>query len=226
VLEVAGARSAGWDRARLAVASVLVFTTLTLVVSLVHLDKFHLGVEHSLRARAITWGWLAIYTVVPVALTAVGWVELRRSRAGTARGVGPRLPPALRVLLLGLGLVLVGTGVVLLVAPETASALWSWPLTPLTARAVGAWLVGLGWAAGHAGLVDDAAAVRPVGLTGATFVALQAVALVRHGGDLEGGPAALAYGVGLLAVGVAGGWILVLRASRGEHAQVPSGTEG
>jgi hypothetical protein len=52
------------------------------------------------------------------------------------------------------------------------------------------------------------------------------VALVRHGGDLGGGPAALAYGVGLLAVGVAGGWILVLRESRGEHAQVPSGTEG
>ena len=43
VLELAGAASHGWGRARLTVWAVLVFTTLTLVVTLVHIDKFHLG---------------------------------------------------------------------------------------------------------------------------------------------------------------------------------------
>ncbi|WP_122818014.1 hypothetical protein [Nocardioides pantholopis] len=214
VLEVAGARAADWHRARVAVGSVLVFTTLTLVVTLVHLDRFHLGAEHPAGARAITWGWLAIYLLVPVALSVVGVVELRRARTGAGAAPGRRLPVPLRSLLLVLGVVLVGTGVVLLVAPDTASTLWSWPLTPLTARAVGAWLVGLGWAAGHAGLIDDVLAVRPVGFTGVTFVVLQAVALARYGEDLSSGPAAAAYGVGLAAIGVAAVWILALGTAR------------
>ena len=53
VLEVAGARSRTWGRARLTVWTVLVFTVLTLVVTLVHLDKFHLGAENPASARAI-----------------------------------------------------------------------------------------------------------------------------------------------------------------------------
>jgi hypothetical protein len=214
VLEVAGARAGEWRRARLAVGSVLVFTTLTLVVTLVHLDRFHLGAGSPTSARAVTWGWLAIYALVPVALATVGLGELRRSREGAGRdrrGTPQPLPRPLRALLLALAVVLLGTGAALLVAPGTAATLWSWPLTPLTARAVGAWLVGLGWAAGHAGLVDDAIAVRPVGATGVAFVLLELVALLRHGGDLSWGPAAAGYALGLLAIGVAAGWILALR---------------
>jgi hypothetical protein len=121
--------------------------------------------------------------------------EIERSRGGAA--------------------ILVVVGVALLVAPATVGAQWPWPLTPLTARAVGAWLVGLGWAAGHAAVVDDRAAVRGVGWTGVAFVALQAVALARHGDDLAwSGPAAAAYVVGLAAVGGAGAWILGVRPGR------------
>lgn len=43
VLEAAAARQGSWQRARIAVPGVLAFTTLTLAVTLVHLDKFHLG---------------------------------------------------------------------------------------------------------------------------------------------------------------------------------------
>ncbi len=58
VLEIAGARAAGWAEARLAVGSVLVFTTLTLVVTLVHLDRFHLGAEHpAARVPSPGAGW-------------------------------------------------------------------------------------------------------------------------------------------------------------------------
>jgi hypothetical protein len=212
VLEVAGARAAGWGRARLTVWAVLVFTTLTLVVTLLHLDKFHLGAEHPATARAVTWGWLAIYAGVPV-LMVLGLVRQPLTAPSPADGVR-RLPRALRVLLGGLAAVLLVSGVALLLAPEWAAGGWAWPLTPLTGRAVGAWLVGLGWAAAHAYLVDDTDDVRPLGLTGAAFVVLEAVALLRYGDALDwSGWQSVAYVVGLGWIAVVSAWILLLRAA-------------
>lgn len=210
VLEVAGARSRGWDRARLAVWTVLVFTALTLVVTLVHLDKFHLGAEHPTSARVVTVGWLAVYALVPVLMIVLAWQQTRQARAATVPGAhGDRPPGALRGLLLLLAVGLLGLGVALLLAPLDAARLWPWPLTELTGRAVGAWLVGLGWAAAHALLIDRLRAIRPLGLTGATFVVLQAVALVRYGDDLAwSSPTAVGYVAGLTVIGVVAAWIL------------------
>jgi hypothetical protein len=211
VLEVAGARSSSWGRARLAVWTVLVFTVLTFVVTLVHLEKFHLGAEHPTSARLVTWGWLAIYAGVPVVMVA-GLVLQARGRVPPADVVRHRLPAGLRLLLAVLAAVLLAAGVALLVSPSWAAGGWSWPLTPLTARAVGAWLVGLGWAAAHACLLDDAERVRPLGLTGAAFVVLEAVALLRHGDAIDrSGCQVVAYVAGLSWIGVVAGWILLLR---------------
>jgi len=212
LLEVAGARSSTWGRARLTVWTVLVFTVLTLVVTLVHLDKFHLGAADAGPARAIAGGWLAIYAVVPAAMV-VGLVL--QARADDARQADVvRLPAGLRWLLVGLATVLLAAGVALLVTPERAAEAWAWPLTPLTARAIGAWLVGLGWASAHARLVDDVASVRPVGLTGAAFVVLETVALLRYGDALDrSGWQAVAYVAGLVWIAVASAWILALRAA-------------
>ncbi len=209
VLEIAGARSSGWSRARLTVWTVLVFTTLTLVVTLVHLDKFHLGPEQPTSARIITWGWIAIYAAVPVGMVAGLVLQARADvPAADVDHARRQLPRGLRWLLAGLGGVLLVAGVALLVAPESTADLWSWPLTPLTARAVGAWLVGLGWAAAHAWLIDDVDSVQPLGLTGVAFVVLQAVALVRYG-DVLAWPSwqAVAYlvvlgWIGLVALGI------------------------
>ena len=60
VPEAAAARQATWQRARVAVPGVLAFTTLTLVVTLVDLAKFHL-LTGAAVTRALTWGWLAIF---------------------------------------------------------------------------------------------------------------------------------------------------------------------
>ena len=38
---------------------------------------------------------------------------------------------------------LVGLGIALFAAPDAVARIWPWPLTPLTARAIEAWLVGL-----------------------------------------------------------------------------------
>jgi hypothetical protein len=218
VLEVAGARSPGWGRARLTVWAVLVFTTLTLAVTLVHLDKFHLGGDQPASARLVTWGWLAIYAGVPVAMLAAILLQTR-TRAPAQPSSRRPLTAGLRLLLTVLGAVLLVSGTALLVVPASVSGAWPWPLTDLTARAIGAWLVGLGWAAVHARLIDDVACVRPLGLTGVTFVLLQAVALVRYGDVLDPTSAqAVAYVALLAGIGGAAVWILVLGRTAGVRA--------
>ena len=213
VLEVAGARSSGWGQTRLTVWPVLVFTALTLVVTLVHLDKFHLGAGQPTSARLVAWAWIAIYAVVPVAMAAALAVQARSGIPAAGAHDVRRLPTGLRALLLTLAGVLVVAGLALLVAPERTAAVWSWPLTPLTARAVGAWLVGLGWAAAHARLVDDAEQVRPLGLTAVAFVVLEGIALARFGDAVDwSGWQAVAYVAGLVSIGAVGVWILLLRA--------------
>jgi hypothetical protein len=114
-----------------------------------------------------------------------------------------------------LAVVLLGLGIALLLDPVDAAELWPWPLTELTARAVGAWLVGLGWAAAHSRVIDDLPSIRPLGLTGAAFVTLQAVALARYGDALTwSGLPAVGYVAVLAAIGVVAAWILVATGRR------------
>lgn len=217
-LELTGALAREWTVARVAVPAVFVFTTLTLVVTLVHLDLFHLGPEHPTVTSSVTWGWIAVYAVVPVLMALAWWLQ---SRAGTAVPPAEGLPRALRVILGVLALGLGALGIALLVAPEWADAAWPWPLTPLTGRAVGAWNVGLAVAAGHAWLVDDAWSLRPIGVTGVLFGVLQAVALVRHGDELDWSSAAAVGYLALLAgVTAAGVWLLA--AGRRRPVRSPS----
>jgi hypothetical protein len=196
-LEVGAGRAARWSGARIAVPAVFVFTTVTLVVTLVHLDSFHLDGDLPLGPRAVTWAWLAIYAAVPVLMVAATIAQRRES---TAVPVPGGLPGAVRAVLVALAAVLLGLGVALLVAPGWADGAWPWPLTPLTGRAVGAWLVGLGTAAAHARLLDDRASLRPLGITGVVFGVLQIVALARHGEELDWGSAPAAGYLAVIAV--------------------------
>lgn len=206
-LELTGALSRRWAAARVAVPAVWLFTTLTLVVTLVHLDLFHLGAEHAAGTRAVTWAWIAVYAVVPVLL---GLAVVLQRRAGTDVPPPQGLPAPLRWLFVVLAVVLGALGVALLLAPGWADAAWPWTLTPLTGRAVGAWLVGLAVAAGQARLVDDAPSLVPIGVTGVAFGVLQAVALGRHGDELDwSGAPAVGYVLVLAVVALAGAWVLV-----------------
>ena len=223
VLEVSGARSHQWGRARLAVWPVLVFTALTFLVTLGHLHAFHLGPDHPVGARLVSWGWLAIYAVVPVALFVAERIQTRSGPTAPALHARPlrRLPVGLRVLLGALAVVLLVTGLALVVPPGAPpEGTWPWPLTPLTADAVGAWLVGLGWAAGYAFLIDDVEWVQPLALTGVTFALLQVIALARHGDAIAwSSPSAVAFIVVLLGIGSAGVWALALEHGQGRRGR-------
>ncbi len=206
-LELSGAMTRWWAVARVAVPAVFLFTTLTLVVTLVHLGNFHLGAEHAAVTQVVTWAWIAVYALVPLLMLLAWWWQ-HRSGARVPPPAG--LPVAVRAVLAVLAVALVALGVALLVAPGWADAAWPWPLTPLTGRAVGAWNVGLGVAAGHAWLVDDPGSLGPVGVTGVLFGLFQGIALLRYGDELAwGSVASVGYVAALLGVTAVGAWLLV-----------------
>lgn len=204
-LELVASRSPSWAGARIALPAVFVFTALTLVVTLVHLDLFHLDAALPARTRAVTWAWIAVYVAVPLLMVLA---HRDQQRIGLEVPTPSGLPRLVRATLAGLAAVLLGLGVALLVAPGWADAAWPWALTPLTGRAVGAWLVGLGVAAAHARLLDDRPSLRPLAITGVLFGLLQAVAVLRYGDELDGGLQSLAFGTVIVVLASISAWAL------------------
>ncbi|MCP6390534.1 hypothetical protein NL487_26805, partial [Klebsiella pneumoniae] len=83
--------------------------------------------------------WLIVYLVVPVGMVVVTALQ---ERLGDAVGRRRRAMPLwLRLLIAAEGAVMLVVGAALFLAPASAAALWPWPLTPLTARTVAAWLL-------------------------------------------------------------------------------------
>jgi hypothetical protein len=206
-LELTAARAARWAGARIAIPAVFVFTTITMVVTLVHIDRFHLDSPLPVGTRAVTWAWLAVYAVVPVLMVLAVLAQRRRSVAVPAPS---GLPTPVRAALVAIAAVLLVLGTALLIDPAAADGAWPWPVTPLTGRAIGAWLVGLGVAAAHARLLDDVVSLRPLAITGVAFGVLQAVALLRHGDELAWDePAAYGYVAVLVAVAAVSLWALL-----------------
>jgi hypothetical protein len=153
VLSVLALRQPSWVRVRIAVATVAAFTALTLVATLVHAHRLHLTAEDPV-ARAAAWFWVAVYLVVPLACVVViarqELAVLEPDRPRAARVCRP-LPHWLRGLLAAQGAVLLTTGAVLFArglgvhhVHHDVGAFWPWPLGPISAQVVGAWLVAFG----------------------------------------------------------------------------------
>ena len=86
----------------------------------------------------------------------------------------------------------VGAG--LFLAPDVVKPGWPWALTPLTARAIGAWLIGIGFAAFHASRENDFLRIRPLAGGYIAFAILQFIATARYSGDINwSAPAAWGY---------------------------------
>jgi hypothetical protein len=197
VLEFLGARRRVWENARIAVPAVVTFTGLTFIVTLIHLENFHFDAPEAVTVAG-TWLWLAVYALVPV------WMSVLMAMQARERGQdGPRTAPLARwqiALMAAVSAVMLVVGALLLVAPDEVKGIWPWELTPLTARAVGAWLIGLGVASGHAAREADAERVRPITAASILFVALQAIALLRYGDEVDWASISAVSYVALLAV--------------------------
>jgi hypothetical protein len=86
----------------------------------------------------------------------------------------------LRVLLVLQALILVPLGAALFIAPLLTAPLWPWMLTPLTARAIGAWLITVGAGMVQAVWENDLDRVRIALISFAIYGALQLVAVARY----------------------------------------------
>jgi hypothetical protein len=221
VLVVLGLRAGAWAQARIAVVTVAVFSTLTLVATLLHLDKFHFEAGGAI-ARFAAWFWLAVYVVVPVALVVLG---LRQERAqGTDPARRDPVPAWLAGAFALQGLVMLGVGAALYIAPSTARTLWPWTLTPLTARAVAAWLIAFGVAAVLTLTERDLSRVAAGAAAYTVLGVLELLALLRFHDEPDWGSAAaigyLVVAVSVVPVGLAG-WLAAARARR---RRVPDAT--
>lgn len=160
-----------WAEARLPMPAVLLFTTITLGVTIAHLDKFHMD-------SFFGWAWLVAYVALPFA----GVVVLLNQRRVPGADPPPTdpLPRWLHVAirLFAVGLLLLG--VALLASPIRAAQLWPWPLTALTARAVAAWLLILAVLAVQLTLENDWPRLRPLFASYTVLGVLQFVALARY----------------------------------------------
>jgi hypothetical protein len=181
-VEILAARQSVWAKARVAVPAIWLFTTLTFVATLLHFDRFHFSSPIA-SAQGAAWFWLAIYAGVPVSMALIGWIQIRKP--GGDPPLGPPAPLWMRIAVLGQGAGMLVFGAGLFLAPTFVGPLWPWTLTALTGRAVGAWLIGMGFAALHGWREDDLSRIQPLAGGYIAFGALQLVALARFPGDMH-----------------------------------------
>jgi len=180
LLEFLAYREKTWVNARIAVPSVFLFTTLTLVATLLHLEKFHLY-SPIYSAMVAAYLWLAIYIAVPIAMLILLIYQIRL-QGSTPKRIAT-LPTWMRLALAAQGTIMLITGITLFISPATASTFWPWALTPLTSLAIGAWLIGIGAIALHMTWENDHGRNRIAYISYAALGLLQIVSLVRYVGE-------------------------------------------
>jgi len=192
-----------WANARVALPGVLIFTLLTLLATILHIDKFHIMTSSDPVAIFFSWVWLAVYIVAPIVQAVAIWQQTRISGAEP-----PREHPLPAWLKGALGVhvaIMLLVGIPLFVMPEAISPLWPWALTPLTARAVAAWLVGIGGILGHALWENEWNRIRGGALAYAVYSLMQIVALFRFSDQIKFGASFWVY-ILILVSGMGLGW--------------------
>ena len=226
VLSLLALRQQRWSRIRVAMLTVTAFTVLTLAATVIHLHRFHLDAGGSM-ARSAAWLWLVVYLVIPAAcLVVVGRQERHRDRAEPVRGP---MPGWLVAVLAAQGLTLFVAGAVLFAGgatrhhhmPNDWTGFWPWPLTPLTAQAVGAWLIAFGFAAAVAIRERDLSRGLVPAVSYTAFGVFELLVVLRYRTQASADdPWLWAYVAVLATIAAAGGygWRAALRPPRAAHA--------
>ncbi len=120
-----------WHEVKLGFPAVSTFVWFMAVATVLHYDKFN-------HSHPAFWAWLFLYLVTPLLIPALWW----RNGRTDPRQPDPDdviLPPAVRWLMVGLGLITLGNGLLMLIWPALFIPIWPWQLSLLTARVVGGW---------------------------------------------------------------------------------------
>jgi hypothetical protein len=164
-----------WRSAQPLAVALVVLSVGLLAATLLHSDRFRWGYPP-------TWAWTLVYALAPLGVASLAL----RQRAQTIRPQlrDPRLA-LLRVLSGICGTILLIGAIALFALPTELGRDWPWPLTPLLAQAVAAWIAmiaaALLWCAYD--LRRGAEAFIPYATLGAWCLALLALPAL-HAGDL------------------------------------------
>ncbi len=111
-----------WAPARVVLPMILIFTTIVLIVCLVYIDRFEFQ-------RWVTWLWFALYIIIPANAAYHMWLYR------DLRPFNPLpLPAPWRGVLLIPTMLLGVYGLGLLIAPDTFSSFWPWPIDDFHSR--------------------------------------------------------------------------------------------
>jgi len=146
------------------------------VATFIHLDKFHLN-SPDLVTRFVTWVWIIVYVGAPFLFLWL-WLTYGRSTDETM-GAKP-LPQWARWGYLLQAILLLPAGLLLFLAPASIIPLWAWKLTPLTARAISAWLIAYGVACVAVNRENNSFNTSGVRASLFAFCILQCIALARY----------------------------------------------
>jgi hypothetical protein len=213
------ARSRTWEHARIVAVAAFTLTSLALVATLLELDTFAFG-EGGLT-EAVAWIWLAVYIALPPAVL-VAFMRQERCDRGEAEETSQALP-ASRLACSVVGAVLAALGIGLFVDWSWLVGHWPWPLPPLPARVVGAWLCTYAAILLWFSLRERSWERARIGVVSAVLaIVLDIGAAVRYAGDLDGGASTIVYlagtsGLLMMLVGIWGieEWRLASPRARG-----------
>jgi hypothetical protein len=125
-----------WEMIRVMILPTAVFSTVQLIATFLHWDKFSIG-------STPFYVWFASYLLPPpIFVSAYLWHQ-RRASAQTSNADSP-LPAWIRTLfwIFGIGLILLATSAFIL--PSLLIQNFPWQLTPLTTRSLCGWIMILG----------------------------------------------------------------------------------
>jgi hypothetical protein len=193
-------RTRWWRSLRVLPPALAMLSITLLAATLIHADRFRWDYPP-------TWIWVVVYAGVPLVLAYL-WREQERA-AVPEPPADPRLS-GVRTASAVLGGLALAVGALLFVLPAAGADVWPWPLTPLLARATGAWylLIGTALLACAVTMRRPHEAVIPYATLLAWSVLLLGLA-VLHGDDLaRTGAPLVAWVLGQVALVALSVWAL------------------
>ena len=121
-----------WHRIGVGIPAITLFATLLGLTTFLHWDRFNHG-------HVSFWSWTALYVTTPVLLPWL-WVRNRRYDPGTPERGERLVPPSIRSIVVTVGALQLLLALGLFLRPSLFVDDWLWPLTPLTARTLSAFV--------------------------------------------------------------------------------------
>jgi hypothetical protein len=206
------AKTREWERTRVVAVAALTLTTFTLAATLRDTGPFAFG--DGGVPGAVAWIWLTVYLALPPLLVAAFVLQERAARTREEAGELPALP-ATRLSIGGAGVVLGVLGVALIAGWDVH---WPWPLPPLPAHVVGAWLCTFASAFLWFGLRERVWSRVRIGIVPAMIsVALDLVSAARLSDGFHGATRTAVYLAGLSVLLIMLGAAVLVERQRALH---------